>query len=365
MSWRGHGLHFDTLTSRSTPVEVAIEGDRLLFTLDGVTRRYAPEEVKDGDRTLQGEARLHLAHPPGAVLTLPPDAVPHLEAGKFLRTRVRQAAFVMRNVVIVGSVFLALVLAFLLLGIRPLSQQLAKLIPADAERAVGQAVYDGVARTGLVTTDSLSAAALRKVVLAVLPEDLSPDQVRVALLEDTLTVNAFALPGGFVVVHRGILNLMEDESELLGVVAHEIGHVYERHGMRRLTRTATLGVLTALVFGDVGGLGSILVQHGTSLLSLSYDRDEERAADAFAVRTLIARNLDPGGLKRLFSKLEAQEGSLKLPALLSSHPATAERMTRLESLVAEAGGPPPAPRALLSPAESAALFRRTAPRASY
>ena len=126
---------------------------------------------------------------------------------------------------------------------------------------------------------------------------------------DTAEINAFALPGGFIYVHRGLIEAAENESELAGVLGHEIGHVVARHGVDQMRRAQIanlgLGVLGSLLGGgraaEVGGMAADLVASGTFM---KFSRDAEREADQLGVRNLadmatglgeMLRVLRPGG----------------------------------------------------------------------
>lgn len=142
------------------------------------------------------------------------------------------------------------------------------------------------------------------------------------------TVNAFALPSGDILLYQGLVRKMEGPEELLGVLAHEAGHVSLRHGMKHLMRTALLGLFFGLAFGDVSGLGSVLVDNASALTTLSYGRSDESAADSFALAALARKGLDCGALERFFSRDLGKE----LPAwmgFLSTHPSDEKRMERL------------------------------------
>jgi len=344
---------FDAVTSRQDELEVALLGDALEWSDRGARHRVDRSGIRQSDRTADGEARFILVEPAGTILTLPREAVPALTASGLLRSAPAATLGALRGVLITGGAIVLIVVGFLLFGLGPLAGVLARMVPADTERALGRATFTQFA-SGQATTDSLAASGLRKAAMAVAPAGLELQEV--ALLEDSTIVNAFALPGGYVVVYRGILNRMDDEAELLGVLAHELGHVEARHGVKRIARSAALSLFLSLAFGDAPGAASVLLRNAAQLVSLEYDRDEEREADDFAVATLRQRGLDVGGLARLFEKLERLEGRVDLPAFLSTHPPTQERIARLRSGVSE--GAMPEERQVLTAEEAEALFSR-------
>ncbi len=138
---------------------------------------------------------------------------------------------------------------------------------------------------------------------------------------DDPSINAFALPGGFVAVNRGLLEKATSTEEVAGVLAHEISHVTFRHGVEGLLRSSGRRVIVGLVFGfsDV----SVLLSHAASLRELSYQRGQESEADEAAHRILKSAGLSPLGMSRFFLRL--QEEGVSIPLLLSTHPDSGER----------------------------------------
>ena len=159
---------------------------------------------------------------------------------------------------------------------------------------------------------------------------------RVKVLDDPKQVNAFALPGGYIYVYSGLLLITEDEAELAGVLAHEIGHIVGRHGANRLVTQLGMNALKAMAFGeDPHRIGQIASQLG----SARFSRDDEREADTFGVRYAIEAGYDPRGLLRFFEKLKKLEARRRsdLENLFASHPPTGERIRRIERLIDQYG----------------------------
>lgn len=149
-------------------------------------------------------------------------------------------------------------------------------------------------------------------------------------------INAFATPGGVIAINDGLLLFAGDESELAAVVAHEISHVTRRHIARlnaELRSTDWLGALVMIAGLLAGAYNSDLAQLATFAgvalpvdRRLRYTRGFEREADAAAMRLMAATRIDPSGVARFFSKLQAREGRNQVPEFLRTHPLTAERL---------------------------------------
>lgn len=153
---------------------------------------------------------------------------------------------------------------------------------------------------------------------------------------DTPVLNAFALPGGFVYVTRGMLAHLNSESELAGVLGHEVGHVAGRHGDKRQTQSTlanlalVLGSATSRTFNNYF-LRTGLAQATTGLLLTKYSRGQEIDSDERAARYSLAAGYDPRGIGTSLETLQAQEHNSdrdRLPGWLSTHPQAADRVER-------------------------------------
>jgi predicted Zn-dependent protease len=152
---------------------------------------------------------------------------------------------------------------------------------------------------------------------------------------DTDEVNAFAAPGGYIYVTRGLMNLVESEDELAGVVAHEIGHVDRKHSVRQAEKS---GLMTALVIGlglnkktkDAAPVAAIAAYFA----NLKFSRDDEYEADACAVKYTHAAGYRPQGLVTFFNKINRDSSSTKVTKYFSTHPPTTDRIKAVEKQIA-------------------------------
>ena len=147
---------------------------------------------------------------------------------------------------------------------------------------------------------------------------------------DRPDINAFAAPGGVVVVCSGLIRAAGSAEELAGVLAHEVAHAELRHTLRGVIKSLGLRALVALVIGDISG--SVFADAATRLTELRFSRDAEREADAEGLRRLVAARIDPTGMIRFYEKLAAEQ-RLSPPPILSTHPATGERLESLRQEV--------------------------------
>lgn len=162
---------------------------------------------------------------------------------------------------------------------------------------------------------------------------------RFAVVDDDV-VNAFALPGGYIYLTRGILAHFNSEAELAAVLGHEIGHVTGRHSVEQLSRQqlASLGLgIGGALYSPIRGMSGVLSQ-GLGVLFLKYGRDDEREADTLGVRYMVREGYDPNAAVAVFEMLGRKTeaaGGQQIPSWLSTHPAPADRRERLKAQIAE------------------------------
>jgi predicted Zn-dependent protease len=239
------------------------------------------------------------------------------------------------------------VVAAVVLAVDRLPEWAAPLVPAEWEAWFGGRVIDSLAQQGGFCRGQAGQAAL---------DDLAGRLSAAAGLEKPVTVrvinwrivNAFAVPGAQVGVLRGLIDHAESGDEVAGVLAHEIGHVVHRHPTVGMLRQLGLAATVQLLLGGSGVGVQDAASFGQTLLTLSYSRSAEAAADATALEILGKAGLDAHGLNRFFTRLQKLgDVETSTPSLLLTHPPTAER------LAATAQAPNGAPA--LTPAQWQAL----------
>ena len=238
---------------------------------------------------------------------------------------------------------LALVAVFILLGLLlaalgallagkdHLIRFLASQIPVAAEIDLGNSLFEQIKREGKLVSDEQLEARLKAAVSPLLRVVQTSGYTFQFHLVDDTNVNAFAIPGGHVLVHTGLLKTAQRPEEIAGVLAHEIAHVTQKHGFRKIIESAGLYLAVQTVFGDASGLVAVIANGSSFLLQQKYSRNFEQEADDVGWQYLIDAKIDPRGLIDFFTRLKALEGRAgEFPAFLSTHPATEERIRRLE-----------------------------------
>lgn len=220
-------------------------------------------------------------------------------------------------------------------AIRAASAAAVDALPTSLDTKLGDQAFVGIKAQSTVVHDPVLTAALEQTV-----ERLSTSEsgertgaftYRVHLFDDP-SANAFALPGGNLVVHTGLIRAARSPEQLAGVLAHEIAHVERRHGMRRIARS--LGVVAAfeLFIGDVSGFAGVAVDLLREGTINSYSREQEQQADLDAVKTLKRVRVDPNALAEFLDLLRRQEPGLP-SALewLGTHPDLARRVADIRT----------------------------------
>jgi len=219
----------------------------------------------------------------------------------------------------------------------------AAVIPVSWERALGDWVLDDVLElltlfgdgAGERCEEPAGTAALAGLTEELAAASASPYEFRVMVVDFAMT-NAFALPGGAVVIFSGLIDFAETPEEVAGVLAHEMGHVVKRHGTEVILRNYGLQLLVESLTGGAGGVAEGI---GETLLGLSYSREAEREADVTGIGLLQTAGLRADGLGRFFERFGEQHA--EGPAvfnLLSTHPSSESRAQLAER--AGSGGRP-------------------------
>jgi len=154
------------------------------------------------------------------------------------------------------------------------------------------------------------------------------------------SINAFAIPGGHVYVHTGLIKNAANASQLAGVMAHEISHVLARHSTEQLSRQYGLSVIAGAVLGqNPGQLTQIAAQIVAGGALARFSRDAEREADNIGIQAMAAAGYNPNGMAAMFEVLLAQRQGQpgKLEQFFSTHPLTEERVRDARSRAAQLG----------------------------
>jgi predicted Zn-dependent protease len=213
-------------------------------------------------------------------------------------------------------------------------RSLAHKVPPQWDERYGAGIIAQMQEEGTFLADSNAVVRLEQMVaplMQVLPP--VPNGYHFHIAEDE-EANAFALPGGHIVVNTGLLKLADRPEQVVGVIAHEVAHVTERHMYRAQISSAGPLLVCAVFMGGKGGpMG--LITSGTALMAgAGFSQEFENEADNVGWSFLVAAKIDPRGMIEMFQRFKADEDAvdgLRLPNALSTHPTLDRRIKRLNA----------------------------------
>ena len=340
------GRYFDGRTAARHRVDVTLDraAGVLVFSGESVTEQRWPlawlraltDHARDygltvtlhgesGDESPRDAARLSFSEPGliAELRALCPDLTRRdVHRGSWGRIG-RRAAVAVAAIVLMLFVILPR-MADTLAGIIPVEREIAfgRSVTAQMERALGGAIL------GDLRCDATGGRAALDTMLTRLTDGRDLQYEIDVLVFDHPMLNAFAAPGGQVVLMRGLLENASGPDAVAAVLAHEIGHVERRDATRHALRAAGSAGLLSMILGDFTG-GTLAVILGERMLQASYTREAEREADLFALDMLGAAGVDSSGMATFFDDLtELENARPSLPVYLNTHPASADRAAR-------------------------------------
>jgi predicted Zn-dependent protease len=243
-----------------------------------------------------------------------------------------------------GLVALAAAIVTFVKGVPLLAAYVAERIPVSWEEQLGEQVVGRLTAGSEVCGDSLVDVSLTGIVARLAEAAPSPYEWNVRVVQQD-AVNAFATPGGYIVVFSGLLEQAARPEQVAGVLAHEMQHVLNRHGTESLLRHVPLRLLLGAFTGDAAAWGGA-VESLANVGMLRYQQRDEEEADRKGVALLQAAQIDARGLVEFFEILEDEDTDVPgLLSYLSTHPNTRARIEAIEELIASGEADPP--RALL------------------
>jgi Zn-dependent protease with chaperone function len=320
---------------------------QLIRGLDGVLLREMPlKGIRWPERTAHGARIIEL--PDGGQLhagdarAYDAWAAAHLPKPESWVVRAQQS---WRGVLASFAALMLTLAALYYWGLPVAARGITSIVPISVDEALGsqalRQIDSGLMKPSKLPTDTQLRLRAR---LATAMQRAYPAGMPAYQLEfrqSTIGPNAFALPGGTMVLTDELVNLVNDDEVVMGVLGHEMGHVTERHGMRQLVQLAVLQGALGIAFGDYG---SLITAAPLILGSMAYSRDAERQADVHSIRFMQANSISPLVMVKFFSIMRAEQQAKSKsknksadtsPALdisiISSHPADAERMEKFKN----------------------------------
>lgn len=333
-------MQFDTIyhdgkTSRGTAVVVRIDDVGTINICGDELQVHYP--VNETTRTPRlGNLLQQLRFPDGASCDIPADC--ELDA-YFLKTRgskiqdwIHLLESKRRFILVAALLAVGSIWGLIEFVIPVMANHVAKQIPLSVEANMGKESLAFFDKTLFAPSE---IPAQRQDELRQKFRAIADNSDRDILFRSSKAIgaNAFALPSGIIVFTDGMINLAEDDDELLGVFAHELGHVKHRHVMRHILQDSATALILLMLTGDVGSASSFAATIPVLLTQAKFSRAFEHEADDFAAARLQQHGINPAHLGNLLKRLTEGKTGQEMPGFLSSHPPSVERAKFLDGFV--------------------------------
>ncbi|MGE4618372.1 MAG: M48 family metallopeptidase [Planctomycetota bacterium] len=228
---------------------------------------------------------------------------------------------------VIAIVLLAIGLSGVILyqGAIALAQLAVHRIPVSVDQVIGEAAHDSLLASETIVQDAEINQVMGQILDSLRPHiSLEGIKPKLVVVEGE-QVNAYCLPGGYITVYTGLLRSAGGPDEVAGVLAHELAHATQRHGILQLAQSLTLSSVVEVLLGDLTGVLALGKEGAGYLIRQGYSRDHENEADIEGLRMLMAAGWNPQSLAVFFEKLEKKQDVLSPPEWFSTHPNSGSR----------------------------------------
>jgi Zn-dependent protease with chaperone function len=318
------GRYFDGKTSRAVEVTITNDDANIYLNAEGITKKWPLAEITQEDCTRQFlSIRFGSAFPYEQL-----DSTDKAFIDTWLKLNNKSGFRHLHSATGFLAVLLLFVLSIFVLGyaygLPWLAGVVANKVPISYEVTLGENALKGMLAES--KTNELKSKQLNLFFKQLhIQSDYS---IKIYYVNEEV-VNAFALPGGNIVVYDGLVKKLKNENELAALLAHEFTHVQKRHATRNIFRNMAGYILISALTGDMNGLTQQFILTADNLGTLSYSRELETEADDYGMQVLKENNLSCAGMKSLFETFKEEE-KIAVHELLSSHPDLDSRIERVE-----------------------------------
>ena len=243
-----------------------------------------------------------------------------------------------RNTFLGGVLLFFLISSLIFQGIGGLKRFVINAISIKTEKKIGNLIIDNMKKNGEIVKNEKLTKDLNGLLDFFDPRVIKERKEMTLHLSRNGQVNAFALPGGHIVINFGLISNSKRVEEVLGVLAHEMAHVTQRHILNNIIDSLGLFTIVQFFVGDFSGVAAVVLTKGQYLLQKKFSRSFESEADRIGFNYLISSGIDPSGLKDFFKflKKESKTKNSKVLRFLSTHPLYEERIKQMDHLFNEA-----------------------------
>jgi predicted Zn-dependent protease len=326
------GQYYDGRQPIAVPATLEFSRSEAILTAGQVTGRYAVDEL--GVSPASGKADRFIALPDGGQLQCPDqsflDLLPQTSPSEGLVARLEARwGVALSGIVIVACVLLAGYFR----GLPAAAERIAARIPLETEQALGRQSLAWLDEKGWFQPTNLDKTTQQNIkdgfggLISDLPlKDHYQLELRTSRV---MGANAFALPGGIIVITDDMVKAADSPEEVQAVLAHEIGHVELRHTMRSVLQNSAVAVAVAAVTSDAASLSVAIAGLPVLLAQTKYSREFEAAADDYAFNLLKQKDRSPAAFASLMERIAGKHGEDERTfSYVSTHPVTEERVKR-------------------------------------
>ncbi|RFS13291.1 M48 family metallopeptidase [Emticicia sp. C21] len=327
-------IYYDGQSSQPHQAQIEVFGNSLSIYYDEKKVIWAVSEIDHAGFSGKGKTMLQYGLFPHQYLEYSNDSpLAKILAGYLLKPKNgleiagREYNAILKGALIAIAIFSAIVALVYFILLPSLAAYIAGKIPVSTEIALGEKLFNSF--IGDSEIDTKKTKLLNNFARKIDFETKYP--LKFTVVKDK-QVNAFALPGGNVVVFSGILEKLKSSDELVALLSHEVTHIKERHSLKGLARSLAGSLLISVTFGDSGALGSVLVNQADNIYQLGFSRRMEKEADLEGLQIMNHNHIDQQGMIQLMERLqeEEQKQGSKMLAYLNSHPMTEERIAYIK-----------------------------------
>jgi Zn-dependent protease with chaperone function len=334
------GEFFDGKSARSHAVKLRVENGALSIEGDGIARRDACNTLTISERL--GNTPRTITFPDAATLVVrESDALERALHDTALSSSFAASAPNKKTWVVASVLaFMAIVALGYSVGLPWAAKGIAFALPQKALDAIGDGAIGTFDRMGFAET-KLPETRRNEIIkkFSALKPHTGDTKVRRILFRSSPEhgANAVALPDGTMVVTDELVALAQNDTQIMGVMCHELGHVAHRHGAQNVVQGAMIAAFLSVYLGD---FSTIVTGAAATLAASRYSRDAEREADDYSIAMMKANKLPPAALSQLLARMDndyrakkkvGKENNREIMDYFSSHPGTAERIARIEA----------------------------------
>ncbi len=315
---------FDGKSSQKTPVKLIFSQNGIDISVDEIQKHYDYYEVEISSRV--GNTPRKIVFPDGLIAnSLENDKI---DAALKAFQNKKEFAHIFESkgsLVLISFISIILVaLFFITNGSDMAAKAIADVTPLSIEKKISSSVLKTLDEHLL--RESNLTQAQKEEILKVFQRVTKNDPKYHLHFRQGIGENAFALPGGDIVITDEIINFSKGDDEMIyGILAHEMGHVEHKHSLKMIIKASAISIVIGYLTGDV----SVLTTYAASLLTSGYSRDFEREADDFAKQRMKADHISPTHLVKFFKEIEKKYGKGGDNNFFATHPSNEERIQNL------------------------------------